>query len=186
MTLRGIGSTAAALFAFALLGCTDSPSRPMKAGTSFQATTGGCNITSGLIIPDGGQPTTQSSLGSRVSDGKSGADVDCEVSSTGDNYRIFGTVRQGMRSFTLDAQVAPSQVAGEKFSGLGTLYQYDSPTSTNLQSDPDACPISIRDNQDIAKGRVWGNFQNCPVRNQGSPGIACEAAGSFVFENCDH
>jgi hypothetical protein len=185
MTLRGIGSTALALSAFALLGCTDSPTRPMKAGTSFQTTTGGCNVTSGFIIPEGGQPTTQTSLGSRVADGKSGADVDCTVRSAGGGYQIFGAVQQGMRSFTLDAQVGASTTAGEKFSGWGTVYQFDSPTSTNLQSARDACTITIRDNQDIAKGRVWGSFENCHVSNPGSPGIACEAGGSFVFENCD-
>jgi hypothetical protein len=166
-------------------GGAGSQTPPSKAGTSFQPTTGGCNLTTGLIVPEGGQPTTQTLLGARVADGMSGADVDCTVSPTGDGYQVFGAVQQGMRSFTVEALVAPSANEGEKFSGLGTIYQFDSPTSTNLQSDRDACSITVLENQDIAGGRVWGSFTCETVRNPGAPGIECSASGSFVFENCD-
>jgi hypothetical protein len=182
MTPRSIGLSALAPLAVALIGCTDSPTPPSKGGSSFM--TDGCNVTTGLTIPSGGQPTSQSYLGARVEDGKGGADVDCDVGKEGSGYRIQATAQEGNRSFTVTAMLAQSSEEGQKYSGLGTVYQFDGTQSVNLQSDTDTCSITVLDNQDIANGRVWGNFDCANVHPPRSPGVQCAAHGSFVFENC--
>jgi hypothetical protein len=39
--------------------------------------------------------------------------------------------------------------------------------------------------QDLAAGRIWGNFECSDLGNPDTPGAVCSGSGHFVFENCD-
>jgi hypothetical protein len=182
MTLRSIGLSAVALLAYGTIGCTDSPSPAAKGGSHFATTSGGCNVVSGFPIPAEGQPTSRTSLGSRVEDGKDGASVDCRVVSSGEGFSFDGHVQSGSRAFTVIANVGPAETGG--FVGTGTVWHTD-PNSPALSSDSDACEVTVLPNQDIASGRVWGNFVCPAVSANNQPDVSCRAEGSFVFENCE-
>jgi len=181
MTLRSIGLSAVALLAYGTIGCTDSPSPAAKGGSHFQITSGGCNVQTGFSIPAEGQPTSSTYLGSRVEDGKDGANVDCRVVKSGDSFSFDGNLQVGSRAFTIIGNVTPAETGG--FDGQGTVWHTD-PNSPALNSDTDACEVTILPNQDVDAGRVWGNFQCTEVHANNQPGVVCRAQGSFVFENC--
>jgi hypothetical protein len=148
-------------------------------GASYFAVDG-CGLSTGIAMPEGEAPTTSTSQGPRVESSDEEADVRCQVSSQGDGFSITGVIEQGTGAFMVDGIVAP---AGNGYSGLGTIAQLDGATSLNLSSALDACELTVLPNQDIAEGRVWGNFDCAEVSNRTDPG--CPAQGSFVFENCD-
>jgi len=182
MTLRSIGLSAVALLAYGTIGCTDSPSPAAKGGSHFATTSGGCNVISGFPIPAEGQPTSSTTLGERVEDGKDGAIVSCRVVSSGGGFAFNGSVQSGARAFSIIANVAPDESGGQ--SGTGSVRHTD-PNSPPLVSDDSACDVTVLPNQDIAPGRVWGNFRCPAVSANNQPDVTCSAEGSFVFENCD-
>jgi hypothetical protein len=154
---------------------------PAKGGSHFAVTSGGCNVAASFPIPIGGQPVSSTYLGARVEDGAQGASVDCRVVRSGDGFAFDGNVQEDARAFTIIANVAPDDADG--YAGSGTVWHTD-PASPALYSDDGACAVTVLPNQDIAPGRVWGNFQCATVSAPNQPGIACSAQGSFVFENC--
>ena len=183
MTLRSTRLCAVALLASGAIGCSPASDDAPKGASHFQINGGGCNVgvSQGYTIPVGSQPTTVTSQGARVEDGKEGADVSCKVSEDGDGYFLSGTVQQRTRSFTVSGTVDPTADGG--YSGFGTVIQADSPTSLNLRSPANSCNITVMEGQQIKKGYVWGNF-DCPSVVH-EPNQNCPAIGSFVFEHCD-
>jgi len=153
-----------------------------KGASHFATTSGGCNVVSGFPIPPEGQPVSATSLGSRVEDGLDGASVDCRVVTSADGFAFDGSVQLEARAFTIIANVVPADTGG--YLGTGMVWHTD-PNSPALSSDDGACAVSVLPNQDIAPGRVWGNFECATVAADNQPDIACRAAGSFVFENCE-
>ncbi len=161
----------------------DTSSRPAaRGGSRFAVTSGGCNVATAFPIPAEGDATSRIVLGSRVEDGVDGASVTCRVVTSGDGFAFDGNVQEGSRAFTIIANVAPDDAGGH--TGIGTVWHTD-PNSPALNSDDGACTVTVLPNQDIASGRVWGNFQCATVSANNQPGIACSAEGSFVFENCE-
>jgi hypothetical protein len=154
---------------------------PAKGASHFVITSGGCNLVSGFAIPPDGPSVSSTYLSERVEDGIDGASVDCRVVTSADGFAFDGNVQSGSRAFTTIANVAPADSGG--YLGTGTVWHTD-PNSPALNSDDGACAVSVLPNQDIAPGRVWGNFQCETVSANNQPGIACRAEGSFVFENC--
>jgi len=191
MTLRWIEPITAGLLAAGTLGCTDSPPPPAKGASNFALTSGGCNFTGGFTIPEVGVPTTRTTLGQRVEDGKSGAKVRCTVSRQGNAFNIAGSVLQGNRSLSVvNGQVGLDPTI-KGHSGPATIIHTDGMSTGTLESLPGGCTINIYPNQDLAEGRVWGTFlcstgdAQDGVRSSNNPSASCNAEGSFVFENCN-
>jgi hypothetical protein len=181
MKLRVIGLSVAGLLALGAVGCSDSPLPPAKGGSNFRITSGGCNQNGSFPIPEGAvQPTSDTHLGPRVEDTE-GATVDCEVRSTGSGYVLSGLIRQGNRSFNINGSV--DAVGDGSYLGTGAVIHYDATTAT-LQSGDVDCVLTVNVNQDVAPGRVWGNFNCTEVGNYDQPGVRCTADGSYVLENC--
>jgi hypothetical protein len=192
MTLRCIALSALVPLALAALGCSETPPPAAKGASAFSATSGGCGVTGGFEIPAGEAPTSGTYLGSRVTDGKSGAEVSCTVSPGSGGYEISGSVQQGQRGLTItNGVVTPNPALPGGYAGTGMIYHYDS-LSGPLQTLPgQTCAITVGTDaahlQDIASGRVWGNFV-CDLDTVGdpaTPSVRCSAQGHFVFENCD-
>ena len=163
-------------------GAGGSSSRPSaRGGSNFAVTSSGCNVQTGLAIPPDVQPTSATYLGERVEDGVEGATVDCVVVTSADGFAFNGNVQLDSRAFTIIANVSPD---GDGYTGTGTVWHTD-PNGPALSSDDGGCTVTVQPNQDIAPGRVWGNFECPTVSASNEPGIACTARGSFVFENCD-
>ena len=181
----GTGGTSAGGTGGSDVGGTDaggsSSLPPAKGASHFATTSGGCNVVSGFPIPPEGQPVSQLYLSERVENGIDGGVVNCRVVSSANGFAFDGNVQLGARTFTIIANVAPADSGG--YMGTGTVWHTD-PSSPALTSDDGACAITVLPNQDIAPGRVWGNFQCATVSAPNQPGIACSAEGSFVFENC--
>jgi len=181
MTLRRFGPIAVVMLAFGTASCSESALPPAKGGTRFVITSGGCNVNGSFSIPDGSQPTTDRYLGTRVEDGD-GADVDCEVAErSGGTYTLAGYAQEGQRRLNLAAQLGPSDAGG--FIGTGTVYHYAAATGA-LQSMID-CTFTVNPDQDVAPGRIWGNFQCDQVGDPNLPAVRCAAEGNYVFENCE-
>jgi hypothetical protein len=161
----------------------DGPARPpAKGGSHFAVTSGGCNVAVNFPIPIEGQPVNSVYLGARVEDGVDGASVDCRVVTSANGCSFDGILQVDARAFTIIATVAPDDADG--YTGSGTVWHTD-PNSPALRSDDGACIVTVLPNQDIAPGRVWGNFECPSVSANNDPGVSCSARGSFVFENCE-
>ena len=190
MTLRWIGPITAGLLAAGTLGCTDSPPPPAKGASTFVLTTGGCNFTGGFHIPEVGVHTTRKTPGQRAEDGKSNAKIRCTVSKQGQNqYSIGGSILQGTRGLSVVNGLVGPDAEIDGYSGSAQIIHTDTQTGT-LESDAGACQLTVYENQDVAAGRVWGNFscvgQNEDgVRSNNNPSARCNAEGNFILENCD-
>jgi len=156
----------------------DAP--PAKGASNFVITSGGCNVNGAFAIPEGTQPTTDRYLGARVEDGQDDADVDCQVAASGEGYIVAAYVQQGQRRLNLAADLLP--FGGASYTGPATVTHYASETGA-LSSQTD-CTASVNPDQDVAPGRIWGNFA-CDVGDPNQPTVRCTAEGSFAFENCE-
>ena len=130
------------------------------------------------------QPTSPTTLGDRIDDGEDGARVECTVAETSDDaYSIDGLIAYDDHRFRIMGVLQSAGANG--YLGRGTV-QYATPEDGPLESRADACSLTVLPDQDVADGRVWGNF-TCPAldgADTSSAASACGLEGSFVFETC--
>jgi len=131
------------------------------------------------LIPANGNPTTETTVGTRVEDGKSGADVACSVRKSGSGYSIRGSIKQGS-SFFVNGQVA--QTGEGTYSGTGSITFY-APAADTVSSN--TCTITVSTVQEIGEGKVWASATCTNSRAGSSAGTSCDFGASFIFENCE-
>lgn len=140
--------------------------------------TNGCGV-GPYLIPADGNPTTETTVGTRVEDGKSGADVACSVRKSGSGYAIRGSIKQGT-SFFVNGQVA--QTGEGTYLGTGSVSFY-APAADNVSSS--TCTITVSAVQEIGDGKVWASATCTDSRAGSAPGTSCEFGATFILENCE-
>lgn len=175
---RARSSLTAAVALVTLVACTDSPGPAPRASSRVAPITGGCN-TGPYLIPANGTPTTETTVGTRVEDGKSGADVSCSVRQSGSGYSIRGSIKQGS-SFFVTGQVA--QTGEGTYSGTGSITFY-APAADTVTSN--TCSITVSAVQEIGDGKVWASASCTDSRQGSSAGRSCDFGASFILENCE-
>ncbi len=155
----------------------DPVPRP-RAASRVAPLTSGCGV-GPYLIPAGGEPTTDTVVGTRVEDGVDGASVSCTVSVLdGDGYQIRVSVAQGS-SFGLFGTVHAD--ASGVYSGDGEVTFY-APAADQVSSA--SCVLVIGVHQEIGPGMVWGSFTCTDSRIGSSAGASCDFGGSFLAESC--
>ncbi|MBN2192944.1 MAG: hypothetical protein JW751_09010 [Polyangiaceae bacterium] len=175
-------SSGPALVLVALAACTDSPGATPRAAVRIAPSTGGCGV-GPYVIPvniPGPEMTTDTTVGTRVEDGKNDANVDCRVSRSGSGYSITGSVGQGTTAFFVNGNV--ESTGEQSYTGTGQA-NFVAPFADSIRSTD--CTFTVSPVQQIGEGKVWASV-SCINTIQGSnPGYSCEFHAAFVFENCE-
>lgn len=191
MTLRAMGWTSSALLlALGAWGCSSSPS-PAKAalavtdiGPASNPPTGeACNLPAVQfgIYKTGGTAPSASSTGSLLTDGDSGASVNCTVSGGGSTFHFNGTLRHGTSSLSVNSGTVTKD-SNNNFTGTAMLNLYSPTFSGTALSSPSGKPCSITAHG-IASGRIWAAFDCSDLEHP--PGTDCAVGGTLVFEDCN-
>ena len=157
-----------------------------KGSVSIRVVTDQCEVSPPptYYIPNEGQPTSPTHVGDRIDNEEDGARVECTVARAGNGaYSINGLIAHDDHRFHIMGTLQPAGADG--YLGQGTV-QYATPEDGPLETGADACLLTVTPDQDVADGRVWGNF-TCPTMDgadTSSPTSACGLEGSFVFEAC--
>ncbi len=184
MTLRRLDVCVLGLLAIGAAACSPSPGPEARGAMRVSPYSAGCG-SGPYLIPSTGTITNEQTAGDRITDGKAG-DVDCGVTQSGGGYHIHGELEQDRTSFTIDGIVVedpanPGQYQTAGATGFGAFY---APSSGNIYSS--TCTLTVLPHQDVATGRVWGNYRCTQSTKEGDAGgFSCNFEGSFIFENCN-
>ncbi len=180
MTLRSLDVCVVGVLAIGIAACSPSPGPEARGASRVFPYSSGCGP-GPYVIPTGGTPTSERVAGDRITDGDSG-DVDCSVTKSGGGYKIRGSLEEGATSFAISGTVVEidSGIYQSETSGAVGFYH---PNSGNISSE--TCTLEVLQNQEIATGKVWGNFDCTNSIKEANPGLSCNFEGSFIFENCN-
>lgn len=182
-----------AAVALGALSCSD-PVPPAAQG-AFRASVGSAGLPAGKACPSGAASTfevpivettkptevlTNSTYLHSAIDGEGDAKVSCSV--------------KGSSSFTFSGRISSlgkvlevsDGVLANNMSGTARISVWNSQTLSSPLTSPAAdCTITVVSNQkgvQVKAGSIWAQFTCKTVEH--APSDACDAKGTFVFENC--
>ena len=184
--MRNVGTaiTSVGTVVLAVGGCEPEWPANDSGAARVEFTSHACGSTSAdsFSIPIGEEPTTNRTLGRRVSTGEYDAEVACAVQQEGDGYWISAVLRQPPYSFLVVGTVESRE--DERYEGNAEV-RLVTPGTGELWSDEGACTLTVSEQQDVSRGRVWGSYRCLVYSPGGDADLSCAIEGDFVFEGCD-
>jgi hypothetical protein len=179
MRLFGFGLGLVATGALTALSCSDPVAPPAQGAFYMNVTSGNGVCNRGPASFQLGEPRPAPQTLARLIDGQEGAGVSCAVSGDG-SFSFNGKVEKQPFSFYIGGSVSGT-------SGTAAVNAY-SPATLNMSSPSSApCTVSIKaeKGQEVASGRIWGEY-SCPeFTDPSSPSqTSCACSGYILFENC--